>query len=534
MSAGLQLRLSQQLRLTPQLLQSIRLLQLSTVELQQEVESALLDNPLLERDDDPLATHLRLSASGAVIDPGPASAPAEGAPAPESGGGEDGPAAGEGDDAPGESVLTDWSAGGGRNDEDDEGPRDWAENLPSLDEHLLAQLGTTQATDRDRALVAMLIADLDERGYLTSPLEELLALFEADEQVEIEELETALRLLQSFDPAGVGARSPAECLRIQLDQALAHAPASERAELELARRIAASHLDLLAGRDYARMRRALGVDDEALRPACARILTLNPFPGGAFGNASPGYIVPDIRVRRVRGRWVAEINPEVRPRVRIHRQILEQLRQCAPPRRRAGARTTAREAGPLPGDVPAASVGEPVPAGLAPDAPVAPAATDWQAKARDASQFLRNLEDRFETIRRVAQAVVDRQSAFFSHGAIAMRPLVRREIAAQLDLNESTVSRATANKFLATPFGVYELRYFFASHVATDSGGEASSTAIRELISQLVAAEDARAPLPDGRIAQMLAEQGMVVARRTVAKYREQLRIAPANLRRRM
>jgi RNA polymerase sigma-54 factor len=515
MSAGLHLRLSQQLRLTPQLLQSIRLLQLSTTELQQEIESVVLENPLLEREDDPLASHLRIAPSGAVLDRQSAQ---PGADAREAGASEEGARAGDDGEVREAGASSDagetgdWGGGtGNRSGDDDgsEGPRDWAASAPGLEEHLLSQLSATTATPRDRALVAMLISDLDDRGYLRSGLAELRGLYDDVEGVEEEELDTALRLLQSFDPPGVGARSPAECLRIQIDQLVGEARPEARELLLLARAIATQHLDLLATHDFARLRRALGIDEERLRAAFACIVSLNPFPGSAFGGVSPSYIVPDIRVRRIQGRWVAEINPEVRPRLRIHRDIAEQLRRLAP-RRRAAA--------------------DPPVAGAAP----AEGETDWPAKVRDATQFIRNLEDRFETIRRVAQAVVERQSAFFSHGAIAMRPLVRREIASLLELNESTVSRATANKYMATPFGVFELRYFFASHVATDSGGEASSTAIRELISQLVGAEDPTSPLPDGRIAQMLAEQGMVVARRTVAKYREQLRIAPANLRRKM
>jgi len=533
---GLQLRISQHLALTPQLQQSIRLLQLSTLELQQEVERVLLENPLLECDDDPLASHLRLGADGAVLAGSSAPSPSEGeSPAREEGAGPlEGEASAPGDwddddpwvEAPAGSRPVDEDAG--------EGPRDWAAAQAGLHDFLRAQLATTRVSDRDHALVALLIEDLDERGFLRTPLEELGELCGAEAGVEIEELATALRLLQSFDPPGVGARSVSECLCLQIDQRLARiereagrsgatassaadaaanaaadaaansaaSAALEAEEFRLARRIVAEHLQLLAERDYARLQRHLGVDEDGLRRARARILSLNPIPGAAFAGPAPAYVVPDIEVRLRSGRWVAVLNREVMPRLRINRGYAAILRREA--RRR-------------------------VPAG---GEAAAPAEGGWAGQLQEANWFLRNLRQRFETILRVAQAIVDRQSRFFSHGAIAMRPLVLREIAETLDLHESTVSRVTANKFMATPFGVFELRYFFGSHVATDSGGEASSTAIRELIRQLIAAEDARRPLPDGKIAELLAAQGMVVARRTVAKYREQLQIPPVSLRR--
>jgi RNA polymerase sigma-54 factor len=532
MSPALQIRLTQQLRLTPRLLQSIRLLGLSTVELEQEVEGVVLENPMLERDDDPLAMHLRLAPDGEVLDRAPGradgttQAQSEGRGEGDGGGAGDGAGdgAGEGGGAhDSEAPLdgADWArAGTGARGDDDagEGPRDWAASAPGLEEHLRSQLASTSATARDRALVELLISELDDHGYLIASLEELRGLIEEEEPIEEGELETALRLLQSFDPPGVGARTAAECIRIQLDQRLAGAAAAEREELTLAQEIAAHHIGLLATRDYARLRRVLGVEEALLRAAISRIIALNPFPGSAYGRVSPAYIIPDILVRRVRSRWVAEINPAVRPRVRIHSAFEEFVRREGRKRRSAAGEVAGVAAG----------------AGAAPQSVAGAPATDWKAKALDAYQFLRGLQDRFETIRQVAQAVVDRQSGFFTHGAIAMRPLVRREIAELLELNESTVSRATSNKFMATPFGVFELRYFFASHVATDSGGEASSTAVRELIAQLVAAEDPAAPLSDGQIQQNLVAQGMMVARRTVAKYREQLRIAPGNLRRKL
>jgi RNA polymerase sigma-54 factor len=496
MNTNLGLRLAQHQTLTPQLLQSIRLLQLSSLELNQEVEQALSDNPLLEREDDPMAGHLRLGADGAVLAPAPAPAPGEGEASPSEGGGE----TEAGETEAGEAGT--WGAGGPAPADDDDGPRDWATAAPGLREHLRGQLAATCVTPRDRALVAMLIDAVDESGYLGVGIAELVELCAADAPVEADELLTALRLLQSFDPPGVAARSPGECMHLQIEQRLRAQPAPDPARsaaLRLALRIVDRHLELLAARDFPRLRRLLGADEQDLRAAQQIILGLNPRPGVGFGSSTPDYIVPDILVRRSGGRWVARLNPEVRPRLRVNQAYAAILK-------RETGRAAARSR-------PAASAG------------------DWSGRLADARVLIANLRQRFRTIEEVAQAIVERQSRFFSHGEIAMRPLVLREIAATLGLNESTVSRATANKYMATPFGVFELRYFFNSHLATEAGGEASSTAIRALIRQFIEAEDARQPLSDSRIAAMLGAQGLKVARRTVAKYRDLLRLAPASLR---
>lgn len=490
MKNALQLRLSQHLALTPQLQQSIRLLQLSTLELNQEIEQALVDNPLLERDDDPLATPLRIAADGAIVF---GAAGTNGTEAP----GE------RGDDAVSEGVdtephngvedgLLDWGSGGRAERDDDEGPLAWACTRPTLAEHLRSQLAVTTASSRDRALVELLIEALDENGYLATPLEELLALCPREAGVELDDLTAALALLHSFDPPGVGARSAAECLAIQLDALLRQPdPPAPIAALALAKRIVSEHLPLLAARDYAKLRKLLETDDDALREAHALIRRLNPHPGVGFAASGPDYVVPDIYVRRIKNRWVAQLNTDVMPRLRLNQ---------------AYAAIVKREKG---------KEGQ----------------TPWSARVQEARWLIRNIQQRFETILRVAQAIVDRQHNFFTHGEIAMRPLVLREIADTVGLHESTISRVTSNKFMATPFGVFELKYFFGSHVATETGGAASSTAIRALIKQLIGAEDPKNPLSDSRLAELLGEQGIVVARRTVAKYREALKIAPVAMR---
>ncbi|MFN4148868.1 MAG: RNA polymerase factor sigma-54, partial [Rhodocyclaceae bacterium] len=283
---------------------------------------------------------------------------------------------------------------------------------------------------------------------------------------------------------GVGARNPRECLLLQLSN-LPATPARE-----LARTIVSDHLEQLAARDYARIKKATGCDDEALRLAQDLIRSLNPRPGAQFAALDTRYVVPDVIVKKVNGQWVAHLNQEAMPRLRINRQYAELLR-----RHRASG------------------------------------GSNLAGQLQEAKWLIKNVQQRFETIARVSQAIVDRQRAFFEHGEVAMRPLTLREIAETVDLHESTISRVTTQKYLACPRGVYELKYFFGSHVATETGGAASSTAIRALIRQLVAAEDGHKPLSDARIADILGEQGFKVARRTVAKYRESLGIPPVNLR---
>jgi RNA polymerase sigma-54 factor len=361
-----------------------------------------------------------------------------------------------------------------------------APDAPTLRDHLNQQLTLTGLGERDRALVAMLIDVLDDDGYLTQSLEEIAALFSADAQVDVEELAIALRHLQNLEPAGVGARSPGECLVLQLraDASLREHPASG-----LAIEIAQHHLQLLANRDYARLRSLTGAQEDALRAAQKLIQSLNPRPGAAFARLEARYMIPDVIVRKVKNVWRASLNPEAMPRLRINRLYADL----------AGSARNASNA--------------------------------LASQLQEARWMIKNVQQRFDTILRVSQAIVDRQRHFLEHGEVAMRPMVLREIADTLGLHESTISRVTTQKFMATPRGIFELKYFFGSHVATDTGGAASSTAIRALIKQLVAAEDARTPLSDASLAQILGQQGIVVARRTVAKYRESLHIPPVSQR---
>jgi len=484
MKHSLQLRLSQHLTLTPQLQQSIRLLQLSTLELNQELERFLQDNPLLEREEDVqdgvTASRLESSSTESYAEAdAPSSAPAETEAAPA----ENAPL-----DAATASLSNfddDGYGSGSRDDDDDSDYPQIASSTPTLREHLLSQTGFTAISERDRTLVSLLIDALDDSGFITQPLEEIAQMLPPELEVEVEELSVALRLLQNLDPPGVGARSLAECLELQL-RAMPEYTEYRTEAIETVRQ----HLELLAARDYAKLKKALHCDDDALRAIQKLITNLNPRPGSAFAGEEARYIVPDVVVKKVKGVWLAALNPDAMPKLRINRmysQILQRNRDAS--------------------------------------------AQQLASQLQEAKWLIKNVQQRFETILRVSQAIVDRQRHFFEHGEVAMRPLVLREIAQILDLHESTVSRVTTQKFMLTPRGIFELKYFFGSHVATETGGACSATAIRALIKQLVSAENSKKPLSDNQLSEILGQQGIVVARRTVAKYRESLQILPVNLR---
>lgn len=452
---SLELRQHQQLALTPQLQQSIRFLQLSTYELEQEVAQAVLENPLLE------------SGTDEATDTGDTVAEV-------------------GEDTEDHWAAPSEQARSGSADDDMEQPE--AAGHTSLADHLLEQLRLTRAQPRDAALVTVLIDELDENGYLLTSLEEIAQVLPGQLDVTPQELTAALRLLQSFDPPGVGARSLSECLLLQLDQ---HSPApadTVAAQVQAcARALARDHLDLLASASVQRLRSVLDCSQETLRAAHALLLSLEPRPGRAWAASVADYAVPDVLVRKQRGRWVATVNPAVMPRIRVNSAYAQALQ----------------------------------------DAPSSP----MQAQLQQAYGLVKSVSQRFATIVRVSQAIVDRQQAFFEQGMSAMRPLVLRDIAQELQMHESTISRATKQKFVQTPWGVLELKRFFGSALQTDDGAATSATAVQTLIRQLVAQEPAGKPLSDSQLAEALSAQGVVVARRTVAKYREAAGIAPASVR---
>jgi RNA polymerase sigma-54 factor len=442
--------------LSPRLQRAVRLLQLSSQDFAQVVRDALDSNPFLEQEE----------AAGEAEPP----LSLEDAP-----------------DAPpshGELWGTD-GLGRIRRAEVDSSVFDTLQARTSLASHLLSQLRMMPLTPRDLAMTSAIVESLDDDGYLRTPLAEVARAVAESPAPEPVEWSIALRLVQSLDPAGVGARGVAECLQLQL-----HAlPAGTIREL--AQTIVGSHLEALAAHDVRTLARRVREPLAAVEAACAVIRRLDPHPGWRFSDASVQYVTPDVIVRKIRGQWTATLNEAVVPRVKLNRGYVELFQQH-------------REA----------------------------THAELGAHLQDARWTVRNVEQRFSTILSVAQAILKRQQHFLAYGAMAMKPLALREIADEVGVHESTVSRVTNNKFMATPCGVFELKYFFSRGLATASGGECSPTAIRGLIREMIAAEPGERPLSDVEIARQLAGQGLQVARRTVTKYRQLLKIEPAERRR--
>jgi len=473
MKHSLQLRLSQHLTLTPQLQQSIKLLQLSTLELNQEIERLLQENPLLEREDTGAESPAPPNRDGGTqnqVDAGAASETASSSTST--------------DDSP-LDLMDNLSYGNSRAESEDDDFPPVAEQPASLREHLSSQISLLHLSPRDKQLLGLLVDSLDDDGYLPQSLEEIGAMLPPELGVEQDELSIALQHLQHMDPPGVGARNLSECLSLQLKGLPDDTPYRDAA-LDIVQH----HLDMLAARDFSKLKRTLKCDESCLRAVQKLIISLNPKPGRDFFSEEPRYVVADVIVRKVKGVWVASLNADALPKLRVNRLYADIMQ------RNRGANSQ-----------------------------------QLTTQLQEAKWLIKNVQQRFETILRVSQAIVDRQRNFLEHGEVAMRPLVLREIAETLDLHESTISRVTTQKFMHTPRGIFELKYFFGSHVSTETGGAASSTAIRALIKQLVSAENTRSPLSDGQISELLGEQGIVVARRTIAKYRESLQILPVSLR---
>jgi len=501
MKPSLQLKLSQHLTLTPQLQQSIRLLQLSTLELNQELERFLQDNPLLEREEDNEEAPVPAATPTAETPPTPEVPEFDASSPPSTEGGADdfddvhpdmpevpdvgAEPAREAMDEPEWVDEGSYSGSGGNADGEDNDFPQVASGGPSLREHLLWQLNIANLPQRDKQLSAIIIDSLDDDGYFKQDLPELAEMLPPEMEADADDLQIALRHVQQLEPAGVGARTLAECLQLQLEAMPKDIPC--RAEALL---VVKSHLDALASRDYARLKKLLRCEDDLLREVQRLITSLNPRPGLSFSKEEARYVVADVIVRKVKGAWVASLNPDAMPKLRINRMYADIL-----------SRNRDSSFQQLSGQL------------------------------QEAKWLIKNVQQRFDTILRVSQCIVDRQRHFFEHGEVAMRPLVLREIAEILGLHESTVSRVTTQKFMLTPRGIFELKYFFGSHVSTETGGACSATAIRALIKQLVGEEDSRRPLSDSQISEILGKQGIVVARRTIAKYRESLQILPVNLR---
>lgn len=448
---------------------------MSALEFTQELRQAIASNPFLEEDDQDPAVAAQAGESvfpadrGATAESDPAREPALPAFDPEPYGGS-------------------YPSGRTRDDDGDDRPDagQWTQSTVGLHDHLHQELCGYRLGDRDRLLADILIEALDEDGYLRQDFDELAASLSVLPAPTHDEWMVALKLVQHLDTPGLAARGLGECLCLQL-AALAEATPGRTPALAIADR----YLDLMARRETAELRRRLGCGDEELAVACRLIRSLAPRPGFAFLEEGADHIVPDVIVRKIRNQWVITTNPAVMPKARLHQAYAHLFRK---------ARCDDR----------------------------APLAQELQ----EARWLIRNAEQRFATIQRVAEAIVAHQRTFFDYGEIALKPLVLRKVAEELDLHESTVSRATNNKYMATPRGVFEFKHFFSRELATETGGRCSAAAVRALIRDMIEAEDHRDPLSDVSLTRMLAQQGVLVARRTVTKYRDLMKLPPADLRR--
>ncbi|EHK1524597.1 TPA: RNA polymerase factor sigma-54 [Escherichia coli] len=476
MKQGLQLRLSQQLAMTPQLQQAIRLLQLSTLELQQELQQALESNPLLEQIDTHEEIDTRETQDSETLDTADALEQKE---MPE-----ELPL-----DASWDTIYTAGTPSGTSGDYiDDELPVYQGETTQTLQDYLMWQVELTPFSDTDRAIATSIVDAVDDTGYLTVPLEDILESM-GDEEIDIDEVEAVLKRIQRFDPVGVAAKDLRDCLLIQLSQFDKTTP-----WLEEARLIISDHLDLLANHDFRTLMRVTRLKEDVLKEAVNLIQSLDPRPGQSIQTGEPEYVIPDVLVRKHNGHWTVELNSDSIPRLQINQHYASMCNNA----RNDGDSQFIR------------------------------------SNLQDAKWLIKSLESRNDTLLLVSRCIVEQQQAFFEQGEEYMKPMVLADIAQAVEMHESTISRVTTQKYLHSPRGIFELKYFFSSHVNTEGGGEASSTAIRALVKKLIAAENPAKPLSDSKLTSLLSEQGIMVARRTVAKYRESLSIPPSNQRKQL
>ena len=476
MKQGLQLRLSQQLAMTPQLQQAIRLLQLSTLELQQELQQALESNPLLEQIDTHEEIDTRETQDSETLDTADALEQKE---MPE-----ELPL-----DASWDTIYTAGTPSGTSGDYIyDELPVYQGETTQTLQDYLMWQVELTPFSDTHRAIATSIVDAVDDTGYLTVPLEDILESM-GDEEIDIDEVEAVLKRIQRFDPVGVAAKDLRDCLLIQLSQFDKTTP-----WLEEARLIISDHLDLLANHDFRTLMRVTRLKEDVLKEAVNLIQSLDPRPGQSIQTGEPEYVIPDVLVRKHNGHWTVELNSDSIPRLQINQHYASMCNNA----RNDGDSQFIR------------------------------------SNLQDAKWLIKSLESRNDTLLRVSRCIVEQQQAFFEQGEEYMKPMVLADIAQAVEMHESTISRVTTQKYLHSPRGIFELKYFFSSHVNTEGGGEASSTAIRALVKKLIAAENPAKPLSDSKLTSLLSEQGIMVARRTVAKYRESLSIPPSNQRKQL
>ncbi|EFP97938.1 RNA polymerase factor sigma-54 [Vibrio caribbeanicus] len=489
MKPSLQLKLGQQLAMTPQLQQAIRLLQLSTLDLQQEIQEALDSNPLLEVEeasDEAASEETHRTEEVAKESAQENSDLAE-------------PEVKDSSDLIEQSEIsndleidTTWddvySANTGSTGMvlDDDMPIYQGETTQSLQDYLLWQLDLTPFSEIDRTIALTIIDAIDNYGYLTVSTQEIFDSFNHDE-LEIEEIEAVRKRIQQFDPLGVASSNLQECLLLQLATFPEDTP-----WLREARQVLTDHIDQLGNRDYKLVVKETKLKEADLREVLKLIQQLDPRPGNRIASEQAEYVIPDVSVFKEHGRWLVTINPDSIPKLRVNQHY--------------------------------ASLGK----GNSPDSQYI------RSNLQEAKWLIKSLESRNETLLKVTKCIVDHQRDFFEYGEEAMKPMVLNDVALTVDMHESTISRVTTQKYMHTPRGIFELKYFFSSHVSTDNGGECSSTAIRALIKKLIAAENSVKPLSDSKIAALLAEQGIQVARRTIAKYRESLGIAPSSQRKRL
>ncbi len=516
MKTSLQLKMGQQLTMTPQLQQAIRLLQLSTLDLQQEIQQALENNPMLEATDDDSEPDYALNHDYSLDnDYDPTSAPngelkperehrleSENDRSLDSYANDSGDSTAE--DNWSESIPNDlpvdtaWddiyqgsSSSGSASPDDDYDFESRNSAGESLQDHLHWQLNLTPMTDTDRIIAMALIDSVNPDGYLSTPLEEIHSglVENHSDEIEMDEVVAVLKRIQQFDPPGVAARDLQECLLLQLNQLTPDTPWLPQAKL-----LVSHYLNLLGNRDYPQLMRRSRLREDELRQVIKLIQNLNPKPGSSVADSKPEYVVPDVIVKKESGRWKVELNPEVAPRLRVNPSYASLVRRAD----NSADNTYLRD------------------------------------HLQEARWFIKSLQSRNETLLKVATKIVEHQQGFLEIGEEAMKPLVLHDIAEAVEMHESTISRVTTQKYMHTPRGIFELKYFFSSHVSTDAGGECSSTAIRAIIKKLVAAESPKKPLSDSKIASVLADQGIQVARRTIAKYREAMAIPPSNERKRL
>lgn len=491
-SPQIQLRLGQQLTMTPQLQQAIRLLQLSSLDLQTEIQTVLDSNLMLERIEDPPETP-EPALAGPIEPPEPVGEEPATAELVELNPLETTLSSELPVDSAWEDVYDSYDGATTLSRNDDDAGWDLYEQRAghedSLHEHLLWQMRLTPFSENDAVIAAALVDAIDDAGYLSLPLEDIYQGLRSDLDIELADVETVLHRIQHFDPPGVGARTPAECLLLQLQQLPPGTP-----WLTQARELVQDHLDLLADHNFSQLARRLKVTAAELAAIIALIQSLNPHPGAQLSSAEPQYIVPDVFVYRHKTTWRVELNPDNAPRLRINNQYARLVRRADNSSDNVYLKNHLQEA-------------------------------RW---------FLKSLRNRNETLLKVASCIVERQRAFLEHGEAFMKPLVLRDVADAMNMHESTISRVTTQKYMHTPRGIFEFKYFFSSHVGTNDGGECSSTAIRAMIRKLITEENPQKPLSDNMLAQLLSREGIQVARRTVAKYREVMAIPSSSDRKRL